>query len=175
MPLITVNINASSDVARLPLVWRLGRKFNVVTNVKRARVSPDFAYVALDVEGSTQEVEQATGYLRGLGVTGETGTALAVAKSAEPEDTVSKANTIYVRLDAVNQAQYGMPILYRVGKDFNVVVNIYDAGFDEEEGGYVEVALSGPLGEIQRAIAYLHTTGIHVDPRQRSVTDYGNL
>ena len=76
MPLVTVNINASNDSARLPLVWRLGRKFNVVTNVRRARVSADFAYVALDVEGSTQEVEQATGYLRGLGVTEGAGTAL---------------------------------------------------------------------------------------------------
>lgn len=175
MSLVTVNINATNDRARLPLIWRLGRKFNVVTNLRRARVSPDLAYVALDVEGSTQEVEQATAYLKSLGVIEDGSKTLVPVQGAEPEDTVSQASTIYVRLDTVNSAQYPIPILYRVGKDFNVVVNIEHAGFDDEEGGYVEIALSGPLGDIQRAIAYLHTTGIHVNPRQRSVTDFSNL
>ena len=175
MSLVTVNINARKETARLPLIWRLGRKFNVVTNIRRARVSPDFAYVALEIEGSAQEVEQAGAYLRGLGVTEGGSSALVPARSSEPEDTVSKANTITVRLDTVNTAQSGLPVLYRIGKDFDVVVNIESAGFDAEEGGSVEIALSGPLGEIQRAIAYLHTTGIHVDPHQRCVTDYSNL
>lgn len=174
MPLVTLNINAKEEIARLPIIWRLGRKFNVVTSIRRARVSSDFAYVALDVEGSTQEVEQASGYLRSLGLTGEGGTALVPLTSSEPENTVSQANTIHVILRSVNAAQNGMPILYRLGKDFNVVVNIENAGFDDE-GGTIQIALSGPLGEIQRAIAYLHTTGIHVDPRERCVTDYSNL
>ncbi|HZP84070.1 MAG TPA: NIL domain-containing protein, partial [Chthonomonadaceae bacterium] len=84
-------------------------------------------------------------------------------------------NTIYVRLTTVTPEQAHAPLLHRVGKDFNVVVNIERAAFDDEEGGWIEITLSGPLTEVQRAIAYLHTTGIHVNPRQRSVTDYGNL
>ncbi len=175
MPVVTVNLSAKNEMARLPLIWRLGRKFNVVTNVRAARATPDFAVVALDVEGSTQEVEQATSYLRALGVTEGSGDALVPARVWEPEDTVSRANTIYVRLNPVNPAQYNVPVLYRLGKDFDVVYTLEHAGFDDEEGGYVEIAISGPLGEIQRAIAYLHTTGLHVNPRQRSVTDYGNL
>ena len=39
MPLVTVDLNAKSNTARLPIIWRLGRLFNVVTNVRRARVS----------------------------------------------------------------------------------------------------------------------------------------
>ena len=175
MPLVTLNINAREETAQLPIIWRLGRKFNVVTSIRRARVSADFAYVALDVEGSTQEVEQASGYLRGLGITEGGGNALVPLNASEPENTLSQANTIHVHLRSVNMAQNNMPILYRLGKDFNVVVNVENAAFDEEEGGTVEIALSGPLGEIQRAIAYLHTTGVHVDPKQRCVTDYSNL
>lgn len=175
MPLITTELTARHDAARLPVIWRLGRLFNVVTNVRRARVSDDFAAVSLDIEGSPQEVEQATGYLRSLGLLKQDGDALVPARGTEPETLVSRANTIYVRLDPVNPAQFLVPVLYRMGKDFNVVVNIERAAFDEEEGGYVEVAITGTLGEVQRAIAYLHTTGIHVNPRQRSVTDYSNL
>jgi hypothetical protein len=97
------------------------------------------------------------------------------ANSRPPEDTVSRANTITVRLDTVSTEQGGVPTLYRVGKDYNVVVNLERAAFDNEEGGYVEIAISGPLEDVQRAIAYLHTTGLHVNPYQRSVTDYRNL
>jgi hypothetical protein len=175
MPLITVELNANQQTVRLPIIWRLGRLFNVVTNVLRARVTEDSAYITLELEGSTQEVEQTLGYLRSLGLTRETGDALVPASVRAPEETVSQANAIYVRLTTVNPAQNRVPVLYRVGKDFNVVVNIERAAFDDEEGGSVDVTLSGPLGEIQRAIAYLHTTGLHVNPRQRSVTDYGNL
>jgi hypothetical protein len=176
MPLLTLDLSAKSNTARLPIIWRLGRRFKVVTNIRRARVSDDAAYVRLDIEGSTQEVEQAAGYLRSLGLLPDsTANALVPANAAEPEETVSGARTIYVRLATVNPEQDHVPVLYRVGKDFGVVVNIERAEFDEEEGGYVEIAISGPLGEVQRAIAYLHTTGMHVFPRQRSVTDYSNL
>jgi L-aspartate semialdehyde sulfurtransferase ferredoxin len=176
MPLVTVDLSAKRNTARLPIIWRLGRLFNVVTNIRRARVSDDAAYVRLDIEGSTREVEQATGYLRSLGLlTTASSDALVPDNVAAPEDTVSDANTIYVRLATVNPEQDHVPVLYRVGRDFGVIVNVENAEFDEEEGGHVEIAISGPLGEVQRAIAYLHTTGLHVFPRQRSVTDYSNL
>jgi len=176
MPLVTVDLSAKQNTARLPIIWRLGKLFNVVTNIHRARVSDDTAYVRLDIEGSTQEVEQATGYLRSLGLLADTSSnALVPGNVAAPEDTVSRANTIIVRLDTVNPEQDHVPVLYRLGKDFAVVVNIDKAEFDEEEGGYVEIAISGALAEVQRSIAYLHTTGLHLFPRQRSVTDYSNL
>jgi hypothetical protein len=176
MPIVTADIIALHELARKPIIWRLGRLYNVVTNIRRARVSEDAAYVTLDIEGSTQEVEQARVYLQGLGLTREHGEALVPANMPPPpEDTVSQANTILVRITTVSPGQYHAPILYRVGKDFDVVVNIERAAFDDEEGGYFEIAISGRLSEVQRAIAYLHTTGLHVDPRQRSVTDYSNL
>jgi hypothetical protein len=176
MPLVTLDLCAKRNTVRLPIIWRLGREFKVVTNISRARVSEDAAYVRLDIEGSTQEVEQATAYLRSLGLlASEANTALVAGGASVPEDRVSNARTIDVRLATVNPEQDHVPVLYRVGKDFDVVVNIEQAEFDDEEGGYVEIALSGALAEVQRAIAYLHTTGLHVFPRQRSVTDFSNL
>jgi hypothetical protein len=176
MPLVTVDLNARQNTAHLPIIWRLGRMFNVVTNVRRARVSDDAAYVRLELEGSTQEVEQATGYLNSLGVIQQgAGNALVPGNVVAPEDTISDANTIVVRIDTVYPEQDTVPVLHRVGRDFQVVVNIERAEFDDEEGGYVEIAITGTLGDVQRAIAYLHTTGLHIFPRQRSVTDYSNL
>lgn len=175
MPLVTFDLNADPVTVRLPIVWRLGRLFNVVTSVKRARITDEMGFLALDIEGTTQEVAQAANYLRALGLLNHTGEALVPQSIADPENTVSRANTIDVKLSTNNPGQYDVPILFRLGKDFDIVVDIERAAFDAEDGGFIEVALSGPLGEIQRAIAYLHTTGLHVFPLQRSVTDYSNL
>ncbi len=81
---------------------------------------------------------------------------------------------IRVRIAARTADQAREPILYRLGKDFHIVTNLRRASLSEE-GGYAEVDLEGPLEEVQRAIAWLHTTGLHVDALQRSVGDGSNL
>lgn len=179
MPIKTVLLSATRDTVDKPILWRLGKLFNVVTNIRRARVTEDSARVKVDIEGSTEEVAQALGYLRALGLyeEGRPEPGALTQTSMPPETTVPRPNTIQARITAVQSAQARYPILYRLGKDYDVVVHIERAAFDEEETppGWIDVALSGPLAEIQRAIAYLHTTGVHVNPRQRSVTDYSNL
>ena len=114
-------------------------------------------------------------YLRSLGVATGGVPGEKPTNTLKPEDSIKQPNAIYLRLDSVNGGQSHAPLIYRIGKDFDAVVTVERAAFDEEEGGFVEIVLSGPLGELQRAIAYLHTTGLHVNPRQRSVTDYSNL
>jgi L-aspartate semialdehyde sulfurtransferase ferredoxin len=176
MAAVTVEINAGREFDNQPLVWRLGKLFRVVTNIRRARVSDDMAYLSVEMEGSQLEVEQATNYLRRLGVLRDDVEPWGEARTpSPPEKDIEPANTIYVGLKTVNAAQADAPILYRIGRDFDVYVNIERAMFDEEEGGFVDISITGNLTSVQRAIAYLHTTGLHVNPRQRSVTDYSNL
>src|SRR5579871_3957099 len=174
MGLVTVYLSARKDTVEQPILWRLGKLFHVVVNILRARITEDYGYVALAIEGSPAEIEQATGYLRRLGLMpGEAGGTPSGGET--PEQAIPQPCAIEVRLTTVDPAQGRVPILHRVGKDYEVVVNIREAAFDEEEGGYLVVVLSGPLLSVQRAIAYLHTTGLSVNPLQRSVTDYSNL
>lgn len=60
------------------------------------------------------------------------------------------------------------PWLWRLSKEFDVSVNILKASVDTEHG-WIQVRLEGPLEEIQRATAWLMTTGMHIDALQRSV------
>jgi len=173
MAVANLELNATRELVLQPIIWRLGKLFNVVTNVRRARVTDDYGYVLLEIEGSVDEVKLATDYLAGLGLT--PGSGEPNAASNRPEDAVPQPNTINVRLSTVNAEQGHAPALYRIGKDLGVVVNLLRAEFDDEEGGSLEIDISGVLYDVQRAIAYLHTTGLHVSPRQRSVTDYSNL
>ena len=60
------------------------------------------------------------------------------------------------------------PWLWRLARDFSVQVNIVKASVDTDFG-WAHITLEGPTEEIQRATAWLMTTGLHVSAELRSV------
>lgn len=64
--------------------------------------------------------------------------------------------------------QVDEPWLWRLGQEFDVKVNVVKASIDTDFG-WVQVRLEGPIEEIQRATAWLMTTGLHVEALQRAV------
>lgn len=60
------------------------------------------------------------------------------------------------------------PWLWRLSRDFSLQVNIKKASIDTDYG-WVQLELNGPVEEIQRATAWLMTTGLHVEAEQRAV------
>jgi ABC-type methionine transport system ATPase subunit len=51
-----------------PVIFNLGKKFNIVTNIRRANVEERMGWVILEVEGPDDEIEQAIRYASDLGV-----------------------------------------------------------------------------------------------------------
>ncbi|MBI2962198.1 MAG: NIL domain-containing protein [Deltaproteobacteria bacterium] len=51
-----------------PIIYRLGRKFRVVTNIRGANISAEVGLVALEIEGEEPEVAAAIRWLSALGV-----------------------------------------------------------------------------------------------------------
>lgn len=62
----------------------------------------------------------------------------------------------------------GQPWMCRLCRDFQVEANFLKATIDEDMG-WALVRLEGPIEEIQRATAWLMTTGLHVEAQQRAV------
>ncbi len=62
----------------------------------------------------------------------------------------------------------GIPWMWRLGREFDVKVNIKKANIDTDYA-WAQVELEGPIEEIQRATAWLMTTGLHVEAMQRAV------
>jgi len=60
------------------------------------------------------------------------------------------------------------PWIWRLSRDFNVRVNIRKANIDADFG-WVQIELEGSIEEIQRATAWLMTTGLTVEALQRAV------
>ena len=60
------------------------------------------------------------------------------------------------------------PWIWRLSREFNVKVNVKKANIDTDYG-WVQLELEGPVEEIQRATAWLMTTGMSVEAVQRAV------
>ncbi len=54
-----------------PLIWQLGHKFKVVTNIRQASVTDEIGIVCLEVDGKRDEVKAAINWLEKLGVSVE--------------------------------------------------------------------------------------------------------
>jgi ABC-type methionine transport system ATPase subunit len=54
-----------------PVIYLLGKKFEVITNIRGANVSHEMGLVALEMEGSQHEIDRAVAWLREQGITVE--------------------------------------------------------------------------------------------------------
>jgi L-aspartate semialdehyde sulfurtransferase ferredoxin len=51
-----------------PLIWEIGRKFKVVTNIRQASVTDEIGIVCLEVDGRRANVKASIQWLEKLGV-----------------------------------------------------------------------------------------------------------
>jgi len=58
----------SDDMIRQPILYELGNRFEVVTNIKKARITPDLGWVIVELMGDVQEVEKSLEWLNQIGV-----------------------------------------------------------------------------------------------------------
>jgi L-aspartate semialdehyde sulfurtransferase ferredoxin len=55
-------------LVREPVIYQLGRQFEIVTNIRRADVSHDQGWVLLEVTGEPDELDNGVRYLESRGV-----------------------------------------------------------------------------------------------------------
>ena len=51
-----------------PVIWTMGKRFDVVTNVRRANVEAHSGWVVLEIDGEDDEIDRAIRYASDLGV-----------------------------------------------------------------------------------------------------------
>lgn len=51
-----------------PVVYNVGKKFNVVTNIRTASITEEMGIMALEMTGEEDEYHKAVEYLKGIGV-----------------------------------------------------------------------------------------------------------
>lgn len=51
-----------------PIIWELGKNFNVVTNIRQASVTDEIGIVSLSLEGEREDIKKAIAWLEKEGV-----------------------------------------------------------------------------------------------------------
>ena len=51
-----------------PIVWELGKKFNLVTNIRQASVTDEVGIVSLSLQGERDEIKKAIAWMEEMGV-----------------------------------------------------------------------------------------------------------
>lgn len=75
--------------------------------------------------------------------------------------------TLNITLTATAE-QISEPILWKLGKDYDLKVNLLRGNFTEA-GGSIVAELIGEVSELQRAIAWLQTTGVIMETSERAM------
>ena len=58
MPIRRVTFTFKTELIQRPVIYELGIKFEIVTNIRRAEVNQHDGWVVLELEGSTKEIER---------------------------------------------------------------------------------------------------------------------
>lgn len=51
-----------------PIIYQLGHKFDVVTNIRQATVTEEIGLVSLELDGARSEIKKAIKWLEGRGI-----------------------------------------------------------------------------------------------------------
>ncbi len=62
------------------------------------------------------------------------------------------------------------PIIYNIGKEFDVTTNIRKADVTEKTG-WVDLELTGEPNEVEKAVSSLQKKGVQVDPIERNIIE----
>jgi len=63
-----VKFTFAEELIKEPIIWQLGRDFDLVTNIRRADVTEDRGWVVLELEGEMEEIERGVNWVVERGV-----------------------------------------------------------------------------------------------------------
>jgi ABC-type methionine transport system ATPase subunit len=68
MARLRVKFTFVEDLIKEPIIWKLAKEFDVVTNIRRADVTDERGWVILELDGDRDEIERGLEWVRKNGV-----------------------------------------------------------------------------------------------------------
>jgi len=68
MPLRRVRFTFKTELIQRPVIYDLGMKFKIVTNIRRAEVGQDTGWVVLELGGAGEEIDRGIEWVASQGV-----------------------------------------------------------------------------------------------------------
>jgi ABC-type methionine transport system ATPase subunit len=63
-----VKLTFPEELITEPIIYHLGQRFKIVTNIRRADIRQDIGWVVLELEGETDEIDSGLEWLTSKGV-----------------------------------------------------------------------------------------------------------
>ena len=63
-----VKLTFPKDLIKKPVTFEMAKKFDVIPNIRRARVTDDIGEIVLELEGKEKDIEKGVEYLKKRGV-----------------------------------------------------------------------------------------------------------
>jgi ABC-type methionine transport system ATPase subunit len=60
---LRVYLNFDKETVTKPVIWKLAREFDVITNIRTAEVKEDMGLVGLEIEGAAEVVDASVKWL----------------------------------------------------------------------------------------------------------------
>ncbi len=68
MPKLRLHLTFPEQLIQEPIIWRLGRQYDIITNVRRANVEDTVGWILLEVEGTEEALDQGIAWLKEMGI-----------------------------------------------------------------------------------------------------------
>jgi ABC-type methionine transport system ATPase subunit len=63
-----VHLTFPENLVQEPIIYNLGKRFDIVSNIRRANVEDTFGWVILELDGDEEALDQGLRYMEELGV-----------------------------------------------------------------------------------------------------------
>lgn len=152
------------NLIKEPIIHRLGSDFKIVPNILKAKVSYTEGWIILEINGEREEIEGAIKYLKSRGVVVEAG-----GEEILKREAGKKISSVRIHL-TFPDIESRKPVIYEMGKTYNVITNIRRADMTEKTG-WMDLEISGSDVDIDKAIDYLKSKKIMVSPIEGDVIE----
>ena len=68
MAIRRVKLTFPAELIREPVIYQLGHKFPIVTNIRRADVTASYGWVVLELDGPEEDIRRALDWASDLGI-----------------------------------------------------------------------------------------------------------
>ncbi len=64
MATVRIKFTFAEQLIKEPIIWKLAKEFDVITNIRRADVTDERGWVILELEGEQDEIERSLDWVR---------------------------------------------------------------------------------------------------------------
>src|SRR3972149_5582518 len=144
-----VSLTFPERLIKEPIIYRLGKDFDIIPNIFKAKVSHTEGWIILKLEGEKTEIKKAIDYLKN-----EKGKKISMVK-------------IHLTFPDMETRK---PVIHEIGKKYNIITNIRRADMTEK-AGWMDLEIIGEDSDIDKAIDYLKERDINVNPIEGDIIE----